>query len=382
MAIEVADERIGWVWHPALSLQSDGLVNEMEGTALRLTPLLEQLWEQPSLIASSLTSEAHALLAHKRFLVPEHVAHHASGGLLRRADEPIRTKAALHAARWGFVGAPVWQQPDPDLAVHDIVPGLRRGLRRVLDAATTEAAWDWTTRTEIGPQKPAVIDHGDLILDPPNDTSRSVSDRLFAAVTTVVEQGQFPIVVGGDHSIGYPVISAQSAKYDNLAIVHLDAHADRRSIPTGQLTADCGNFVSWCLKDRPDLSWLTIGVRGIDTDVSFGATGLADPVSYLTAADITSESWRDIVAAHCHGRPVHLSIDIDVLDPTVAPEVAYPALDGLRPKQLHAVLDAVAVSGTIVGVDLSEVCGPMSRRNQAAMLAVDLLQRTISKGTH
>jgi arginase family enzyme len=381
MTGEAVDERTTWVWHPALRLHGEAIVNEIEGTAVRLTPQLARLWEEPSLIASSLTPEAHALLAQKRFLLPEHVARHACHGLLRRSDEPIVTEETSDA-RWGFIGAPVWQQPDPDLAVQEIVPGLRRGLRRLLKTATTETAWDWASRTELGRRSTGVMDHGDIVLDPPNDTALSVSDRLFAAVTTVIEQGQLPAVIGGDHSIAYPVVSAQAAKHSDLVVVHLDAHADRRSIPAHQATADCGNFVTWCLRDRPALSWLTIGVRGIDTNLARGDTGSADPVSYLTAAEIDSPGWQDVVAAYCHNRPVHVSVDIDVLDPTVAPEVAYPALHGLDPAQLRAVLDVVTASGAIVGLDLSEVCGPMTRRNQAAMLAVDLLHRTISKGTY
>ncbi|WP_217639499.1 arginase family protein [Curtobacterium sp. MMLR14_006] len=338
------------------------------------------MWETPSLIASMLTPEAHAMLARKHLLLPEGVADHADRGLLRRSAEPI-VSADPAVARWGFIGAPVWQQPEPDLSVQEIVPGLRRGLRRLLDTEATTTAWDWTSRTELGQRSTAVLDHGDIVLDPPNDTARSVSDRLFAAVTTVIEQGQLPLVVGGDHSIGYPVISAQAAGHRDLVVVHLDAHADRRPIPARQTTADCGNFVTWCLDDRPDLRWLTIGVRGIDTNLARGTTGADDPVSYLTAAEVGAAGWQDVVAAHCHGRPVHVSVDIDVLDPSIAPEVAYPALDGLDPTQVRAVLDVVAASGTIVGLDLSEVCGPMTRRNQAAMLAVDLIHRTISKGT-
>ncbi|GAA2956405.1 hypothetical protein GCM10010525_20280 [Glutamicibacter bergerei] len=81
---------------------------------------------------------------------------------------------------------------------------------------------------------------------------------------------------------------------------------------------------------------------------------------------------------------MHLSIDIDVLDPVFAPEVAYPAIGGADPDIIKEIINRIRSSGTIVGVDFTEVCGPMTRRNLAAMHAIDMLthiltpKRTIS----
>ncbi|MGO2029693.1 MAG: arginase family protein [Glutamicibacter ardleyensis] len=375
---------VEWVWHPALFEQDSKLLNPAEGSSLELNEAVLKLRARSSVARSELNPEVFDKLSRRRFLIPKECALVATHGLLKSAQPVVEVECAQHSTPWGLIGAGVWQNPDPDLAVHDVLAGLRRGLQRSLAIVTSANSWNWNEMSTSETYPCRVVDHGNLIVDSRIDTAQDIASRLLAATRTVGAQGHNPVVIGGDHSIAYPVISAQRERWQQLVVVHLDAHANARPIPHGQQTADCGNFVTWCLADEPDLPWLTLGVRGYDPEFSMPSPLTAKHVSFIKASDLGSKQCFDEIEQHCQGRPVHLSIDIDVLDPVFAPEVAYPAIGGADPDIIKEIINRIRSSGTIVGVDFTEVCGPMTRRNLAAMYAIDMLthiltpKRTIS----
>ncbi|MGW4801765.1 arginase family protein [Nonomuraea sp. NPDC004297] len=365
-----------WVLNPAFRIQGGDLVNEAEGTRLTLTPPLRELWElgerRDGAPAVRLTEEAEKALRRIRLIVPPDASAAATGGLARTAGTPLSLPAGTRAAAavWGLIGAPVDLGGPPGPRPKDAVPVIRQALAGRFRLLAQPGTWSWTLRARPAEGLPGLVDHGDLAVHPQTDTGAAAHERLRALVGTVLAQGHRPLVIGGDHSIGYPVISAVAGRHPALRVVHFDAHADRR--PAGNaVTADCGNFVSWVLSEHPHVEWLTIGVRGVDTNLDQATNGR---VSYLTAEEARAPEAADTIARFCAGAPVHLTVDIDVLDPAYAPDVVYPAGGGLDPATLTALVRSVAAAGRLVASDLVEACPSPSGRHLTAAHLADLVE--------
>lgn len=363
-----------WVLNPAFHLEGTELVNPVEGTRLVLTPSLRALWEGDAPASVHLTEAAERALRQIRLIVPPAAAAAAGSGLARRAEPAVVLPAGAGAAAapWGLIGAPVDLGGPPGPRPKDAVPVIREALTRRFRTLGRSTAWSWALRARPGDGLCGVADHGDLLVDPQTDTGLTAHERLRALVRAVLAQRHRPLVIGGDHSVSYPAISAVADRYPDLRVVHFDAHADRRPVGS-KVTADCGNFVSWVLAEHPRLRWLTIGPRGIDSDVDLAGVAEEDPVSYLTADEAREPGAVEKVKEFCSGAPLYLTIDIDVLDPVYAPEVVYPSYGGFAPELLAALTSCAIDSGQVVAADIVEACPSPTGRHVAIARVADLV---------
>jgi arginase len=128
------------------------------------------------------------------------------------------------------------------------------------------------------------------------------------------------------------------------------------------------------LAEHPRLEWLTIGVRGVDPHIDMAANPEEERVSYLTADEARTPRVVEKIARFCDGRPIHLTVDIDVLDPTYAPDVVYPSCGGLDPETLTALVRNVIDSGRLVAGDMVEACPSPTGRHPAATRLADLVE--------
>lgn len=362
-----------WVHNPAFDVRGNELVNDAEGTRLTLTPPLRQMWDTDAPSQVRLTKDAERELRRLRVIVPPRASAAAASGLASSAaDSPTLPLGRWATAPpWGLIGAAVDMGGPPGTRPRDAVPIVRELLARRFRGLAAPNAWSWQLRARPRDGFAGVIDHGDLLLDPQTDTGVDVHKRLAAIVSVIVGQGHRPLVLGGDHSLTYPVIRSMITQHPGLRVVHFDAHADRR--PKGNAaTADCGNFVSWSLAGHPDLRWMTIGVRGVDGQVDLSDSAQDDRVAYLTAEEVRTDLPFDAIDRFCDGRPVYLTVDIDVLDPLYAPDVVYSSLGGLNPATLGALVCRVLAVGRVVGADFVEACPSRAGPHMTAARLADL----------
>ena len=209
-----------------------------------------------------------------------------------------------------------------------------------------------------------VVDAGDVMM-PQGDIEKSV-ERLERAVTTIAEADAIPVVLGGDHTIALPDVTGVANKYGHgrVSVIHFDAHADtgevgdglllghgtpmRRLIDSGAARGD--RFFQIGLRgywpDPPVLEWMADqGMRWYEmTEVVQRGLDACMTEAFEQAMD------------DCDG--VFLSIDVDVVDPGMAPGTGTPEPGGLTTRQL---LDAVRRCGLevpVVGLDVVEVAPP------------------------
>ena len=209
-----------------------------------------------------------------------------------------------------------------------------------------------------------VVDAGDVLMLP--GEIEVALDRLEEAVVKVAAAGALPVVLGGDHSIALPDVRgvARHRGFGNVAVVHFDAHADtgetqfgalyghgtpmRRLIESGAARGD--RFLQIGLRgywpEPPVLEWMAEqGMRSYEMSEVVGR-GL----------DACLDEAFAIATDGCEG--VFLSIDVDVVDPGMAPGTGTPEPGGLTSRQLLDAVRRCALELPVVGMDVVELSPP------------------------
>ena len=202
------------------------------------------------------------------------------------------------------------------------------------------------------------------------DTVMAVNRRLRANVLAALEQGQFPIVIGGDHSVAMGSLAALGEFYgaEELAVVYIDAHADINTEETSQtacihgmdLAAACGLCCDELTvgKNRVNLRGRNlhiIGGRSID-DPEWGIMG-RQGVHLYSAEEVRLCGLENVlsrVIPRLKGKRVHISFDVDSLDPTEFRATGYLIPGGLTLAQVRTIVQAVAGTGELVSFECVE----------------------------
>jgi agmatinase len=229
-----------------------------------------------------------------------------------------------------------------------------------------------------------VLDAGDVEM-PPGDIEVSLS-RLAQAVETVRAGSAIPVVLGGDHSITFSDVTgvARAVGWGRVSVIHFDAHADtgesqfgllhghgtpmRRLIESGAARGD--RFLQIGLRgywpEPPTLEWMAQQRMRSYEMTEVVARGLDD---CLTEA-------FGIATDECDG--VFVSVDIDVVDPGLAPGTGTPEPGGLTSRQLLDAVRRICLELPVVGLDVVEVAPPYDSAEVTAYLANRVVLEALS----
>nr|APV46198.1 arginase [Ustilago esculenta] len=227
-------------------------------------------------------------------------------------------------------------------------------------------------------------------------TVSAVTQQVAQVVESHASQGKLPLTLGGDHSLALGTVSGSLRTHADAALIWIDAHADINTPDTtesgnlhgcpvsfllGLEGTDVAPFSSWVPSKpllRPD-SLVYIGLRDID----------AGERKMLRENNIKAFSMHhvdkygigkvvDMALDHVNGapgkreRPIHLSFDVDALDPSVAPSTGTPVRGGLTFREGHYICEALYETGCLVALDLMEVNPSLLEHREA--------QQTIAVG--
>jgi arginase len=242
------------------------------------------------------------------------------------------------------------------------------------------------------PEGAAVVDERMRYLPEILETCALVSDL----VGTAVAAGARPLVLGGDHSVALGTLGGLAAAHGGLGgVIWIDAHGDLNrpeTSPSGNvhgmpLAAAAGLAGAWFAHPRltfpaVDPSRIAIvGVRSLDP--AERALVREAGIRVFTMSEIdrigierTMHEALDRVAGPGF---VHVSLDLDVLDPEVAPGVGTPVRGGLTYREAHLALELVAESGLAGSLEVVEVNPILDRENTTAALAVELVASALGK---
>ncbi|WP_100406499.1 arginase [Bacillus solitudinis] len=222
------------------------------------------------------------------------------------------------------------------------------------------------------------------------------NEELRALVVEIQEEDSFPLILGGDHSISIGSIAGLSEKYNNLGVIWFDAHVDLNTAetsPSGNihgmpLAINLGighplltNIGGYSPKVKPE-HIVIIGARSIDEGERELIKELGIKVYTMHEIDRLGMTYViqetiEYLSERTDG--VHLSLDLDGIDPIDAPGVGTPVLGGITYRESHLALEILAEAEIITSTEFVEVNPILDHKNQTADVAVALITSLLGK---
>ena len=194
-------------------------------------------------------------------------------------------------------------------------------------------------------------------------------DKLTEAVAKVVERGSFPVVVGGDHAITYPVVRGLG-KFEPLNIVHFDAHLDYSHDYQGELYTH-GSPIRRC-RELDFVNHITsIGIRTARRQPYEDSQ--RDGSLIITTSQFRSQGPGAVAEQIPRGENLYITLDIDVMDPSQAPGTGTPEIGGLFYHEMRDCLAALVAGHNLVAFDLVEVAPPYDSSELTSQLGAALI---------
>ena len=257
-------------------------------------------------------------------------------------------------------------------------PGTRWGPKGIRDLSVRFGSvgagggyFDLRDRTSKGACR--IVDVGDVEILP-LDWEQNF-DLTTQAVRRIRGKGAFPVVLGGDHSITFPVVRAFD-DLESLTVIHFDAHFDYRDEIQGVRYAH-GNVLRRVRELANVEKIISIGVRSLRTRAEDFAQFEADDNVCVPAWDIHEqgvEAFLDLIPA---GQTLYITFDIDGLDPAIAPGTGTPEVGGMSFEQARAFLARACGQNTIAGFDVVEVNPSLDPSQITSLLAAQLVVEVI-----
>ncbi len=217
------------------------------------------------------------------------------------------------------------------------------------------------------------------------------TNELANRVAEVVGKGNFPLVLGGDHSIAIGTIAGLTSKYKNIGVIWYDAHVDMNTAETspsgnihgmplavlmGRGHERLVNIYKEGQKVKPE-NIVIIGARSVDPGERVLIKELGIKVFTMHEIDrdgmtsVMKEAIAYLQAKNVDG--VHLSLDLDGLDPLYTPGVGTPVPGGISYRESHLAMEMLEDSGMITSAEFVEVNPILDEKNKTADVAVGLM---------
>lgn len=244
------------------------------------------------------------------------------------------------------------------------VKGADEGPQAILEASASLELYDIETDTEVYRRG--------IFTDDPIDGDMSTEEMISAVNDLVhyhVEEGRFPVVIGGEHSVSIGAMQVHAKKYKDLTILQLDAHSDLRDRYEGSRY----NHACVMARAKELAPIVQVGIRSMD--ISEKKALSADAV-FLAHDIYDNRDWIDKVLSKL-SKNVYITIDLDVLDPSIMPSTGTPEPGGLQWYDTLAFLRKVFENKNVTGFDVVELC-PNSENKAPDFLAAKLIYKALT----
>lgn len=199
-------------------------------------------------------------------------------------------------------------------------------------------------------------------------------DQLENIVQKVLDDGKFPMTFGGEHSITPGTIRPFAKKYDNLIMLHFDAHADLRDGYDGEHYSHA-SALRRCL-DHEHIELISLGIRNISQSEIPFLEANRNRVHIHWAKD--KKHWNiDEILAPLKNRPIYLTFDVDGLDGSVMSATGTPEPGGLFWQEVIDIIEKASQLGHIVGADVNELA-PKPNLHACDFLAAKLAYKILT----
>ena len=219
------------------------------------------------------------------------------------------------------------------------------------------------------------VDAGDVPVMP--TVPAQTDDKITEMVRKIRAKGALPIVLGGDHSLTFPVLRAFDIP---VTVIHFDAHLDTWNGAPGNL--DHASWVNRAAKLSQVKKVVQIGQRGLANDEEAMANARRARTTIITSEQIHRQGVEWALAQVASSENIYITFDVDVMDPTLAPGTGTLEPDGLSFSEIDGLLKGVTSKGRLVGMDVVEVNPMRETSTRTEQTAIRLLIDTLGAAFH
>lgn len=223
------------------------------------------------------------------------------------------------------------------------------------------------------PESITMVDAGNINIIPAN--IEKTFDQIAKGVSYVYERGGFPVVLGGDHAIGYPDVRGIAPYIDgNIGIIHFDRHSDLSEMSLDERMHGSPFFHATNIPNAPPQNLVQIGIGGWAAGTDGFKTARDRNATVITIDDVDRYGVDKVIEyaleiAWRNAKAVWISFDVDSVDPAFAPGTGTPVPGGLLPREVLRMIRAFSREG-LVGMEVVEVAPPYDNADITALLGV------------
>jgi agmatinase len=258
--------------------------------------------------------------------------------------------------------------------------GTRFGPMHIRAASLLSAGYNMELGVDLS-ESLDIVDVGNVSVIPAN--IEKSFDQIDKALAYIHERAVFPVVLGGDHSIGYPDIRALAPYIDgNIGIIHFDRHTDMGEYNYDERMHGTPFFHATNIPNAPPSNLVQIGIGGwlsIRTSVrnvrERGATSIT--ITDIERFGLERVAEMALEIAWKNAKAVFLSFDIDSIDPAFAPGTGTPEAGGLLPREAFRMLHIVTREG-LAGLEVVEIAPPYDVADITSILGVRVINDVLA----
>jgi len=261
-------------------------------------------------------------------------------------------------------------------------PGTRFGPQGIRKISALYTPYNFELGVDLREQI-SLCDVGDIFTIPANNEKSF--DQISKGVAHVFKSGAFPIILGGDHSIGFPTVRAVCRHLGDkkVGIIHFDRHADTQETDLDERMHTCPWFHATNMANAPAKNLVQMGIGGWQVPRPGVKVCRERATNILTVTDIC-EMGLDAAADFAIEKAtdgtdcVWISFDIDCIDAGFVPGTGWPEPGGLLPREVLYLLKRIVQETTVCGIEVVEVSPPYDVSDMTALMATRVICDTMA----
>lgn len=245
------------------------------------------------------------------------------------------------------------------------IKGSDKGPAALIEASGTLEMLDIETNTDVSKK-------GIFTLEPilEDQSPEAMSQEVEQAITTLLNDCKFPVLIGGEHSVSIGAFKAMAKQHRNITFLQFDAHADLRASYEGSAY----NHACAMHKAQECAPIVQVGIRSMCQEES---VFVDEDKMFFRYQIRQNPDWQNQVIEQLT-KDVYITIDLDVFDPSIMPSTGTPEPDGLLYYEVLSMIKKVAQHCNIVGFDVVELC-PNKQNKAPDFLAAKLVYQILSE---
>ena len=261
-------------------------------------------------------------------------------------------------------------------------PGTRFGPQGIRRISALYTPYNYEMGVDLREQI-TLCDVGDIFTIPANNEKSF--DQISKGIAHIFASGAFPIILGGDHSIGFPTVRGVCRHLGDkkVGIIHFDRHVDTQEIDLDERMHTCPWFHATNMANAPAKNLVQLGIGGWQVPREGVKVCRERDTNVLTVTDIT-EMGLDAAAQFAIERAtdgtdcVYISFDIDCIDAGFVPGTGWPEPGGLLPREALKLLELIIRNVSVCGLEIVEVSPPYDISDMTSLMATRVICDTMA----